>query len=80
MKNLFCRYGNLIDAYFLPEKNYGFAKYACNKSAEEALAAIDGKEVAGQLLRVVIADNEATTIKRESPDTNSDEPPSKKSK
>ncbi|CAD5120478.1 DgyrCDS9044 [Dimorphilus gyrociliatus] len=80
MKNLFCRYGNLIDAYFLPGKNYGFAKYGCNQSAEEALSAIDGKEVAGQLLRVVLADNEATTIKREASDTNSDEPLNKKSK
>lgn len=38
LKNLFSRFGNLIDVYMLNNKNYGYAKYASKESAAQAIS------------------------------------------
>ena len=37
MKDAFCRFGNLIDVYMLPGKNFGYAKFASVESANNAI-------------------------------------------
>ena len=37
LKNVFSRFGNLIDVYMLNNRNCGFAKYANAESAETAI-------------------------------------------
>ena len=37
LKDVFGRFGNLIDIYILNGKTCGYAKYACKESAEKAI-------------------------------------------
>lgn len=37
LRDVFCRFGDLIDVYMLANRNCGYAKYASRKSAEEAI-------------------------------------------
>lgn len=37
LKDVFSRFGNLIDVYMLNNRNCGFAKYASTDSAENAI-------------------------------------------
>lgn len=37
LKDLFSRFGSLIDVYMLNNKNYGYAKYASKESAVRAI-------------------------------------------
>lgn len=38
LKDIFCRFGNLVDIYLLPGKNYGYASYSDLDSAKKAIA------------------------------------------
>ncbi|XP_050510153.1 RNA-binding protein 45 [Diabrotica virgifera virgifera] len=55
LKDIFCRFGNLIDVYMLHHKNYGYAKYAKKQSAEKAIEVLNGIEMKGIRLSVVEA-------------------------
>lgn len=37
LRDVFCRFGNLIDVYMLANRNCGYAKYATKESAENAI-------------------------------------------
>ncbi|KAJ8668171.1 hypothetical protein QAD02_009834 [Eretmocerus hayati] len=56
MKDAFCRFGNLIDVYMLPNKNCGYAKYATVESANNAIEALHGQEICGSRLKVLEAE------------------------
>uniref|UniRef100_A0A2C9M930 RRM domain-containing protein n=1 Tax=Biomphalaria glabrata TaxID=6526 RepID=A0A2C9M930_BIOGL len=56
LKDAFSRFGNLIDAFYLPGHNYGYAKYASQKSAQEAMIALHGQAIAGIKLKVFLAE------------------------
>lgn len=56
LKDVFGRFGNLIDIYLLAGKTCGYAKYADKESAEKAVAALHGQEVCGNRLKVMLAD------------------------
>lgn len=52
LKDVFGRFGNLIDIFMLNGKNHGYAKYATKRSADEAMEVnsnrrclLNGKEV-----------------------------------
>ncbi|XP_033120899.1 RNA-binding protein 45-like [Anneissia japonica] len=64
LKDVFCRFGNLIDCYMLPGRNYGYAKYANRDSALEAVKILHGQELAGQRLKVMEADPNEEQRKR----------------
>lgn len=68
LKDVFGRYGALIDIYLLNGKTCGYAKYAGKENAEKAVAALHGQEVCGSRLKVMPADpqdkNADTTRKR----------------
>ena len=56
LKDVFGRFGGLIDIYLLNGKTCGYAKYATQESAEAAVTALHGQEVCGARLKVMPAD------------------------
>lgn len=56
LKNVFCRFGNLIEVYLLYNRNCGYANYASRESAENAIATLHGAEVCGTRLKVLEAE------------------------
>lgn len=56
LKDVFSRFGNLIDIYLLSGKNCGYAKYSDKDSADRAVSTLHGQEVCGSRLKVMPAD------------------------
>lgn len=56
LKDVFCRFGDLIDVYMLKNKNFGYAKYATKGAAKSAMETLNGEEVMGMKLKVLPAD------------------------
>lgn len=52
LKQTFCRFGDLIDLYLLPNKNCGYVKYASEKSAKKAMETLHGAEILSVRLKV----------------------------
>ncbi|CAG9769021.1 unnamed protein product [Ceutorhynchus assimilis] len=67
LKDVFCRFGNLIDAYLLPNRNCGYARYSDRQSCEEAIRVLHGAEVNGVRLKVIVAEEPRKRQKLESP-------------
>ncbi|KAL5006464.1 hypothetical protein ScPMuIL_015270 [Solemya velum] len=57
LRDAFCRFGNLIDVYLLPGRNYGYAKFGSKESAMRAIQQLHGQSVAGQRLKVLEAES-----------------------
>lgn len=53
LKQTFCRFGDLIDLYLLPNKNCGYVKYASEKSAKKAMETLHGAEILNVRLKVM---------------------------
>lgn len=77
LQDVFCRFGDLINVSTIPNKTFGFVKYASENAAQEAMTTLDGAIVAGIRLKVLEADekpskpNEKSTNELE-PGENSD--------
>lgn len=56
LQDCFCRFGDLIDAFFMPGKNFGYAKYASKESAATAMEALHGQQICGMRVKVMKAD------------------------
>jgi len=56
VKDLFGRFGNLIEAYIMKGKNCGYAKYGSKASAINAMKILDGQSVMGSRLKVMEAE------------------------
>lgn len=56
MKDVFSRFGDLIDVYILRNKNFGYAKYSRVESAERAMQVMHGAEIMGKKLKVLHAE------------------------
>jgi len=52
LRQVFSRFGDLIDVYMLPNKNCGYAKYANEQSARKAIEILHGAEVCNIRLKV----------------------------
>jgi hypothetical protein len=63
IKDLFSRFGNLIEAYLMKGKNCGYAKYAKKESAHEAIRVLNEQTVMGCFLKVMVAE-ESSANKR----------------
>lgn len=59
LKDIFCRFGNLINVYTLPSKTVGYARYSVSESADEAIKTLHGAEVCGIRIKVLEAEAEA---------------------
>lgn len=60
LKDVFARFGSLIDLYILPGKNCGYASYADRTSADQAIDTLHGAELYGSRLKVMEADPPTT--------------------
>jgi len=56
LRDVFGRFGALIDIYMLNGKTCGYAKYASKESADRAVAALHGQEICGSRMKVMPAD------------------------
>jgi len=56
VKDLFSRFGNLIEAYLMKGKNCGYAKYATKESAQTAIRVLNEQTVMGCFLKVMVAE------------------------
>ncbi|XP_041973758.1 RNA-binding protein 45-like [Aricia agestis] len=59
LRDVFCRFGNLINVYTLPNKTVGYARYASTQSADAAMKTLHGAEICGVRIKVLEADEEA---------------------
>ncbi|XP_034841170.1 RNA-binding protein 45-like [Maniola hyperantus] len=74
LQDVFCRFGDLIQVSTIPNKTFGFVKYASEKSAREAINTLNGAIVSGIRLKVIEADEKPGKDERvaESGDQNTD--------
>lgn len=56
LEDCFCRFGNMISAYFMPGRKYGYVKYADAESARKAIECLHGQTICGNYLKVILAD------------------------
>ncbi|CAD0195716.1 unnamed protein product [Chrysodeixis includens] len=64
LRDIFCRFGDLINVYTLPNKTVGYARYASEKAANDAMSTLHGAEVCGVRIKVLEAEDEAPAKKR----------------
>lgn len=64
LRDIFCRFGDLINVYTLPNKTVGYARYASATAADEAMRVLHGAEVCGVRMKVLEAEDEASAKKR----------------
>ncbi|KAL1456454.1 hypothetical protein WDU94_001185 [Cyamophila willieti] len=56
LKDVFGRFGSLIELYILPGKNCGYASYSDGSAADQAIHTLHGAELYGSRLKVMEAD------------------------
>ena len=61
LKDIFSRFGDLIDVFMLKNKNFGYAKYSSIESAETAIQVLHGAEILGKKLKVLQAEPPKST-------------------
>lgn len=64
MKDVFCRFGDLIEVYCLKGKKCGYARYASEEAAGRAIKCLDGEDLLGSRFRVEIAEEQGSDAKR----------------
>nr|XP_054773764.1 RNA-binding protein 45-like [Lytechinus pictus] len=62
--DVFRRFGNFISYKNVHGRNYGYAKFARKESAEICLTTLHGQTIAGEKLKVIVADPEPEERKR----------------
>lgn len=58
LRDVFCRFGDLINVYTLPNKTVGYARYASIQAADDAIKALHGAEICGVRMKVIEAEEE----------------------
>lgn len=71
LKDVFGRFGGLIDVYLLKGKRCGYALFSSSESAEEARTALNGQEVLGSRMKVMLAEP-SRSAEKEQEDTDVD--------
>ena len=69
LKDVFSRFGSLIDVWMMKERNFGYAKFASKESADAAIEGLHGHEVLGMKLKVMHADPPKSEASRKRPRT-----------
>ncbi|XP_075988845.1 RNA-binding protein 45-like [Anticarsia gemmatalis] len=64
LRDIFCRFGDLINVYTLPNKTVGYARYASVSAADEAIKTLHGAEVCGVRIKVIEAEEENSAKRR----------------
>jgi len=63
LKDVFGRFGGLIDVYLLKGKRCGYALFSSQDSADKARTALNGQEVLGSRIKVLLAEPSRNTEK-----------------
>ncbi|XP_066260581.1 RNA-binding protein 45 [Euwallacea similis] len=63
LRDVFCRFGNLIEAYLLANKNCGYARYTDWSSCEQAIKTLHGADINGVRLKVMLAEEQRKRFK-----------------
>lgn len=58
LRDVFCRFGDLINVYTLPNKTVGYARYASIQAADDAIKVLHGAEICGVRIKVIEAEEE----------------------
>ncbi|CAH2100440.1 unnamed protein product [Euphydryas editha] len=61
LQDIFCRFGDLINVSTIPNKTFGFVKYASTNSAQDAMRTLHGAVVTGIKLKVLEADEKPSS-------------------
>lgn len=69
LRDVFSRFGNMIDVWMMKDRNFGYAKYASKESAEAAIVGLNGHSVLGMKLKVMQADPPKSEASRKRPRT-----------
>lgn len=56
LKQAFCRFGDLIEVFLLPAKTCGYALYASESAANDAIHTLHGAEICGVRMKVMPAE------------------------
>ncbi|XP_065339373.1 RNA-binding protein 45 [Cloeon dipterum] len=64
LKDVFSRFGNLIDVYLIGQKTCGYVKYASKESAELAMKTLHGEMICGRRLKVLPAEPAKDDVSR----------------
>ena len=56
--DLFCRFGDLIDAVCIRGKKCGYARYGSRLSSSQAMACLNNEDVLGSRIKIEVADEE----------------------
>ena len=56
LKDVFSRFGDLIDVWMVGDRNYGYAKFSQKDSADAAIESLNEHEVLGMKIKVLHAD------------------------
>ena len=56
LRDVFSRFGMLTDVWIVRSRNFGYAKFTSRASAEAAITALNGMEVYGVQMKVMLAD------------------------
>jgi len=62
--DLFCRFGQLIEAGCIRGKKCGYARYGRKENAARALAMLDGEDLLGSRFKVEVAEDQTSRTKR----------------
>ncbi|ERL85711.1 hypothetical protein D910_03126, partial [Dendroctonus ponderosae] len=58
LRDIFCRFGNLIEAYMLTNRNCGYARYTDRGSCEHAIKTLHGADINGVRIKVMVAEEQ----------------------
>ncbi|XP_014243102.1 RNA-binding protein 45 [Cimex lectularius] len=72
LRDIFGRFGNLVEVYTLQGKNCGYVSYATKESADKAIKTLHFQEVCGMRIKVMVADPPRNERKRLRVDQDSD--------
>ena len=69
LRDVFSRFGNMIDVWMVKDRNFGYAKFAAKESAEAAIVGLNGHTVLGMKMKVMPADPPKGEASRKRPRT-----------
>jgi len=62
VRDVFSRFGDLLDLYFLSGKRCGYALFSNVQSANDALSSLNGQEICGIRIKVMLAEPNKTNL------------------
>ena len=67
LKDVFSRFGDLIDVWMVGDRNFGYAKFSSKVAADAAITGLNGQEILGMKVKVLHADPPKNESSRKRP-------------